>query len=123
MNLQRTLYNPLCSLLLCDRHLPPHSKPVYGTVVLPVAPLPTNLDSRTFFFSRAKKRALESTELAYRKERTSRQTGLISFPLLILLLLYFYILLGYLLPQLVIQTKHCSKRPRTLKICALIKIK
>ena len=99
MNLQRTLYNPLCSLLLCDCHLPPHSKPVYWTVVLPVVLLPTNLDSIAFFFSRAKKRALESTELAYRKERTSRQTGLISFLLLILLLLYFYILLGYLLPS------------------------
>ena len=43
MNFLRTLYNLLCSLLLCDRHLPPHSKPVYGTVVLPVAPLSTNL--------------------------------------------------------------------------------
>ena len=56
MNLQRTLYNPLCSLLLCDRHLPLHSKPVYGTVVLPVAPLPTNLDSRAFFFFLAAQR-------------------------------------------------------------------
>ena len=97
--MQRTLCNPLCCLLLRDRHLPPRSKPVYGTVVLPVAPLPTNLDSRPFFFSRVQKRALESTELAYRKERTSRQTGLLSFLLLILLLLYFYILLGYLLPS------------------------
>ena len=126
MNLQRTLYNPLCSLLLCDRHLPPHSKPVYGTVVLPVAPLSTNLDSRTFFFfSRVQKRALESTEFAYRKERTSRQTGLISFRLLIASFFYstFTFFSDICYPQLVIQTKHCSKRPRTLKICALIKIK
>ena len=95
---------------------PPSSKPVYGMVVLPVAPLPTNLDSTAFFFSRAQKRALESTELAYRRKRTS-------FLFLILLLLYFYILLGYLLPSTCHPTKHCSKRPRTLKICALIKIK
>ena len=62
MNVQRTLYNPLCSLLLCDRHLPPHSKPVYGTVVLPVAPLSTNLDSRTFFFSAAHRKGLWSRQ-------------------------------------------------------------
>ena len=72
MNLQRTLYNPLCSLLLCDRHLLLHSKPVYWTVVLPVAPVPTNLDSRAFFFfSRAKKKALESTELALHIEKSA----------------------------------------------------
>ena len=99
MNLQRTLYNLLCSLLLCDRHLPPHSKLVYGTVVLPVTPSPPISTREPFLFSRAQKRAPESTELAYRKERTSRQTDLISFLLLILLLLYFYILLGYLLPS------------------------
>ena len=50
MNFLRTLYNLLCSLLLCDRHLPPHSKPVYGTVVLPVAPLSTNLGLENRFF-------------------------------------------------------------------------
>ena len=98
--MQRALCNPLRSLLLCDRHLPPSSKPVYGTVVLPVAPLPTNVDSRALFFSRAQKRALESTELAYRKERTPRQRGFIYFLLLILLPLYFYILLGHLLPSI-----------------------
>ena len=53
MNLQRTLYNLLCSLLLCDRHLPPHSKPVYGTVVLPVAPSPPISTREPFLFSRA----------------------------------------------------------------------
>ena len=63
MNLQRTLYNPLCSLLLCDRHLPPHSKPVYGTVVLPVAPLPTNLDSRAFFLAGQRKELWSSQGL------------------------------------------------------------
>ena len=42
--------------------------------VLPVAPFPANLDSRALFFGRAQKRAPESTELAYREERTSRQT-------------------------------------------------
>ena len=62
MNLQRTLYNPLCSLLLCDRHLLLHSKPVYGTVVLPVAPVPTNLDSRAFFFSAAQRKELWSPQ-------------------------------------------------------------
>ena len=62
MNLLRTLYNPLCSLLLCDRHLPPHSKPVYGTVVVPVVPLPTNLDSRAFFFSAAQRKELWSPQ-------------------------------------------------------------
>ena len=98
--MQRALCNPLRSLLLCDRHLPPSSKPVYGTVVLPVFPLPTNVDSRALFFSRTQKRALESTELAYRKERTSRQRGFIYFLLLVLLPLYFYILLGHLLPSI-----------------------
>ena len=81
MNLQRTLYNPICSLLLCDRHLLLHSKPVYWTVVLPVAPVPTNLDSRAFFFQPRKEKSsgVHRACLAYRKERTSRQTGLILF--------------------------------------------
>ena len=70
-----------------------------GRWCYPSPPSPPISTREPVFFSRAQKRALESTELAYRKERTSRQTGFISFLLLILLLLYFYILLGYLLPS------------------------
>ena len=100
MNLQGTLYNPFCSLLLCDRHLPPRSKPVYGTVVLPVAPIPTNLDSRPSFFSAAHRKELWSRQsLHIEKSALLDKTGLISFLLLILLPLYFYILLGYLIPS------------------------
>ena len=63
MNLQRTLYNPLFSLLLCDRRLPLHSKPDYGTVVLPVAPLPTNLDPRAFFLAAQRQELLSPQSL------------------------------------------------------------
>ena len=70
-----------------------------GRWCYPSPPSPPISTREPFLFGRAQKRAPEWTELSYRKECTSRQTGLISFLLLILLLLYFYILLGYLLPS------------------------
>ena len=85
MNFQRTLYNPLCSLLPTR---PPRAYPVYGTVVLPVAP-PTHSRLESLSYGRAKKRALESTEIAYQKERTPRQTGVWWPRAAIAILLYF----------------------------------
>ena len=74
-----------------------------GRWCYPSPPSPPILTREPFFWQPRKEKSSgvhrAHLELAYRKERTSRQTGLISFLLLILLLLYFYILLGYLLPS------------------------
>ena len=124
MNLQRTLYNPLCSLLLCDRHLAPHSKPVYWTVVLPIVILPTNLDSRAFFFQPRKEKSsgVHRACISNRAHFWTNRFNLFpaSYPSSTLLLHSSRISVTLNLSS---KRSTVRKGQEHLKICALIKIK